>query len=126
MLNPIKSNFTARKLYTAMEAVKNCGKQNPEKSIKIPIIRRNDSGVATRTSTYPKIFDKSKVMVMSDTNNLAMDLMVVDNKPIEQVKAINYLGLIINEKLSWEEHTKCIKYNIVPFLEILYRMQSIS
>lgn len=39
---------------------------------------------------------------MPNTNNLKLDL-VMDNKPIEQLKTIKYLRLIIDEKLNWED-----------------------
>lgn len=41
--------------------------------------------------------EKTKAIVLRNTNNLRLDL-IVDNKHMEQVKAIKYPGLLIDKK----------------------------
>jgi hypothetical protein len=49
------------------------------------------------------------------------DPLIVRNAEIERVTKTKYLGLILDEKLSWNEHIEYIKTKIRPFISMLRR-----
>ena len=53
-----------------------------------------------------------------DTNNI--ELMMNDSN-LEQVKSIRFLGVIINDRLTWESHKKHVHNKISKTLGILYK-----
>ena len=44
---------------------------------------------------------------------------------IERVESFNFLGLIIDEGLSWKKHTNVVKNKISKVVGILYRLNNI-
>ena len=56
--------------------------------------------------THSMIFGKKHLDVGIDDIRL-----YIDNKPIEQVKTVKFLGVIIDDDIKWKSHVK--KYQIV-------------
>ena len=53
----------------------------------------------------------------------ANPIISIRNKPIERVKTANFLGVIIDEKLTWREHIKHIKIKIARCIGIMFRVR---
>lgn len=66
--------------------------------------------------------DKTKMMIFTTqgqpTPHISID---INNTTIEQVSQIRYLGLIIDEKLSFKQHTQYLINKITPYIFILRR-----
>ena len=50
---------------------------------------------------------------------------LIDGIVIERVESFNFLGLIIDEGLSWKKHTDVVKNKISKVVGILYRLNNI-
>ena len=53
-----------------------------------------------------------------DTSNINI---IMNDKILEQVKSIKFLGVIINDKLTWEDHKQQIYNKVCKTLGILYK-----
>ena len=53
------------------------------------------------------------------------DYIILDSTPLEEVNNFKLLGVIINNKLSWEDHKKHVKSKISKSLGILYNSRNI-
>lgn len=66
--------------------------------------------------------EKTKYIIYKVRNKADIDLnLLVNEKAIERVTAYKYLGVVIDEKLKWEEHIDSIIKKIVPLLGIIKR-----
>ena len=48
----------------------------------------------------------------------------IDNTLIERVESFNYLGIMLNETLSWKRHIKMVGKNNSKVTGILYRLRN--
>ena len=69
---------------------------------------------------------KTKYLVFSPKSNKfnslkSMKLCVNSNQEIERVKQYKYLGVMLDEKLTWKPHLKLIKSKLSKSLGLLYR-----
>jgi hypothetical protein len=66
---------------------------------------------------------KTKYMIFKNVNKQGIMLNIrIDQSYIEEVSSFKYLGLFIDNKLTWEKHITHIKKKIVPLLGKLKRM----
>ena len=49
----------------------------------------------------------------------------INGKPIEQKQAARFLGVIIDNKLNWNQHIRAIKTKMARYQGILYKLKSI-
>ena len=70
----------------------------------------------------PKVKLQKNFKILFDTSNVNL---IMDNTVLEQVKSIRFLGLIINDKLTWDLHKKHIQTKINKTLGILYKSKAI-
>ena len=59
----------------------------------------------------------------SKFSNLKLNIFVGKNSPIEQVNQYKYLGLIIDDKLSWKAHIQYLKSKLSKALGLLFRVR---
>ena len=64
------------------------------------------------------IFGSKKMKFVDSCNKIK-----IDNTPIEQVQSTKFLGVIINSRLSWEDHIKAVRNKISKSLGILYKIR---
>ena len=55
---------------------------------------------------------------LHDTTNTEV---IMDNIPLKQVQKIKFLGVIINDKLTWDDHKKLVHSKICKTLGIIYK-----
>ena len=77
----------------------------------------------TKYIIYKPIF-KSQKNLKKLTDTLNTDL-VMGNTILEQVRSIKFLGIIVNDKLTWDLHKKHIQVKVNKTLGILYRSRTI-
>jgi len=72
--------------------------------------------------------DKTKVMIfhsrqrnMSVFDDLKLEL---DGIPIKRVKSFNFLGIILNEYLTWTDHISHISQKISPVVALIMRLRN--
>ena len=49
---------------------------------------------------------------------------VIKNHNVERVNSIKFLGVLLDENLSWKDHIKCIENKVTKTLVLLYRAKS--
>ena len=57
-----------------------------------------------------------------DTTNTEL---IMDNIPLKQVQKIKFLGVIINDKLTWDDHKKLIHNKICKNFGIIYKCKQV-
>ena len=57
-------------------------------------------------------YSKTKYMLIHRRNNRSVLNLYINDKKIEQVKSIEYLGVTIDQDLSWKQHIKTIETKI--------------
>ena len=70
----------------------------------------------------PKFKLQKNFRILNDTSNVKL---VMNNTVLEQVKSLKFLGLIINDKLTWDLHKKHIQTKVNKTLGILYKSKEI-
>ena len=69
---------------------------------------------------------KTKLMVFHREQKQIKELNIVINEiAIERVESFNFLGLIIDEGLSWKRHTDVVKNKISKVVGVSYRLNNI-
>ena len=69
---------------------------------------------------------KTKLMIFHRKQKQINELnILIDGIAIERVESFNFLGLIIDEGLSWKKHTDVVKNEISKVVGILYRLNNI-
>ena len=69
---------------------------------------------------------KTKLMIFHRKQKQINELnILIDGIAIERVESFNFLGLIIDEGLSWKKHTDVVKNKISKVVGILYRLNNI-
>jgi hypothetical protein len=69
--------------------------------------------------------DKSKVMIFSMSNNPHIPNVKINNIPLDAVNETKFLGITIDEKLSWRQHIISIKKKIAKQIGILCRARRV-
>ena len=70
---------------------------------------------------------KTNYMIFTRQRNLninAMNLRVA-GKPIERKKVAKFLGVLVDEKMTWVHHIKAIKSRMSRYIGVLYRLRHI-
>ena len=49
----------------------------------------------------------------------------MDDKPLEQVKSIKFLGVIINDKLTWDDHKQHVYSKVCKNVGLIYKCRNI-
>lgn len=69
--------------------------------------------------------EKTKYMVFIQKNKHIGDMNIQINKiTLEKVTQIKYLGLMIDDKLNWNEHLEKITNKIVPMISYMFRCRN--
>ena len=69
---------------------------------------------------------KTKLMIFHKKQKQINELnILIDGIAIERVESFNFLGLIIDEGLSWKKHTDVVKNKISKAVGLLYRLNNI-
>ena len=72
--------------------------------------------------------EKTKLMIFhSRQRNMTLfdDLkFILNGIPIKRVKSFNFLGIILNEHLTWTDHTAHISQKIVPVIALIMRLKN--
>ena len=70
---------------------------------------------------------KSNVMLVGSRQKLQnCDLKVtIDERPLSRVSSFKYLGLFIDESLTWREHTTSVLQRVLSRVHCLYRLNPI-
>uniref|UniRef100_A0A8C6LUY9 Reverse transcriptase domain-containing protein n=1 Tax=Nothobranchius furzeri TaxID=105023 RepID=A0A8C6LUY9_NOTFU len=69
--------------------------------------------------------DKSCFMIFSNTNSNDEILLNIDEINIKRVQEVKYLGVIIDEKLSWKLHINSVKTKISKTIALLHRAKGL-
>ena len=68
---------------------------------------------------------KSYCIVFRTRENKLDNLIItINNKPLQRVGEVKYLGLVISKELNWVEHINKIKKKIIPFVGVFKRLMS--
>ena len=69
---------------------------------------------------------KTKLMVFHRKQKKFNEIhLSIDTMPIEQVPTFNFLGITLDETLSWKNHTKMVANKISRVIGILFRLKNI-
>ena len=60
-----------------------------------------------------------------DNISLKLPSLFINDREIKQTTSIKYLGLLIDEHLTWKEHFTVIKNNVLKNLGLLYRARRV-
>lgn len=66
---------------------------------------------------------KSKCMIFSFRNINAVPPVKISNMPLEYVKEIKYLGLVIDDRLSFKQHIICLKSKLACYQGLIYSLK---
>ena len=67
---------------------------------------------------------KTIYMLFSRENVPNFPPVIINNVNIERVKTAKFLGVILNEKLSWTAHINALKSKMSRYVGIMYRIKS--
>ena len=69
--------------------------------------------------------EKTKYILFRQKNKVVGNLDIkINNESLEKVEHIRYLGLIIDEMLSWQNHINKIKDKILPMIPAVYKFRN--
>nr|CAH7713322.1 unnamed protein product [Callosobruchus chinensis] len=69
--------------------------------------------------------NKTKYMVFKQKNKQVQNINIyINNTPLEQVSKIKYLGLVVDDKLSWTQHINKINDKIVAMISIIFKCRN--
>ena len=71
---------------------------------------------------YKPVYGHKKNKSMNDTTNTKI---IMDDTPLKQVTSIRFLGVVINDKLTWENHKKLVHTKICKSIGLLYKCNKI-
>ena len=66
---------------------------------------------------------KSRIMFFSPNRRLNLPTIFINGQELERVSKFNYLGIIINDKLSWTDHQNHISTKISKIIGVLTRLK---
>ena len=67
---------------------------------------------------------KTNYMIFSGQRNDCILNLTIKNTPINRVAEARFLGVIVDEKLSWSKHIKALKSKMCRYIGIMYRIKS--
>ena len=65
---------------------------------------------------------KTKYMVISNSNDVNNNQLVINNTQIEQVSSFKQLGLFLDDKMTWETHINHIVLKATKKIGLLWRV----
>ena len=68
---------------------------------------------------------KTHYMVFSNCRNKLDRRLIINNTAIERVKEARFLGVIIDEKLTWKSHIDAIRTKMSRYLGTLFRIKHV-
>ena len=71
---------------------------------------------------YKPVYGHKKNKSMNDTTSIKI---IMDNIPLKQVTSIKFLGVLINDTLTWEDHKRLIHTKISKSIGLLYKCYNI-
>ena len=71
---------------------------------------------------YKPVYGHKKNKSMNDTTSIKI---IMENIPLKQVTSIKFLGVLINDTLTWEDHKKLIHTKISKSIGLLYKCNNI-
>jgi len=51
---------------------------------------------------------------------------IINNKILKREKSVKYLGILIDEKLLWEEHIQYVTNKLIKYSSIFYKLRAIG
>ena len=66
---------------------------------------------------------KTNYMLFSRKNTIQTPLVLINNVQINRVNEAKFLGVILDEKLSWSSHIKALKAKMARYVGIMYRIR---
>ena len=63
-------------------------------------------------------------MIFGSKKNKEINISI-DNVQIERVHTFNFLGIMLDESLTWTDHTNMVANNISSITGVLYRLKSV-
>ena len=77
----------------------------------------------TKYMIYKPIYHKqSNKKLLYDTSGTTITM---EGTPLEQVKSTTFLGIIINDRLTWDDHKQLVYNKICKTLGILYKCKNL-
>ena len=70
---------------------------------------------------------KTNYMIITNRRNLNYDSFVpsINNIPIERKKVVKFLGVLVDDKLSWKHHIAAVKSKMSRYIGVLYKLKHI-
>ena len=68
-------------------------------------------------------YSKTKYMILQRNNNPSPFSLFINNNKIDRVDCIDYLGIKIDEKLTWKQHIKHIEGKLSSACGAIYRLR---
>ena len=67
---------------------------------------------------HKPVYRKKNKNLLQETTNTDL---IIDRIPLKQVTSIKFLGVLINDKLTWDNHKQLVHSKISKTLGILYK-----
>ena len=67
--------------------------------------------------------DKTKAMFFHKRRKVAPINLVINNKPIDLVSQFSFLGIVLDDKLSWDNHVTMVRNKLSKLNGIFYRLK---
>lgn len=75
------------------------------------------------SKNFLKINEEKTVYMMFDKKGIIKDLNIsIGDFKVQRIKEYKYLGLVLDENLSWEPHLYLIKRKITPMIYLIKRI----
>ena len=71
---------------------------------------------------HKPVYGHKKNRNMNDTTSTKI---IMNDEPLKQVTSIRFLGVVINDKLTWENHKKLVHTKISKTIGLLYKCNKI-
>ena len=71
---------------------------------------------------YKPVYGHNKNKIMNDTTSTKI---IMDDIPLKQVNSIKFLGVLINDNLTWEDHKRLVYTKISKSIGLLYKCYNI-
>ena len=79
-----------------------------------------------KLTTLSLNIQKTKLVIFHRKQNKMKDINIsIDNVQIERVKTFNFLGIMLDESLTWTEHTNMVANKISSVAGVLHRLKNI-
>ena len=76
----------------------------------------------TKYMIHKPVYRKNNKKLLQDMTNTDL---IMDGTPLKQVKSIKFLGVVINDRLAWDDHKQLIYTKICKTLGIIYNCKNI-